>query len=382
MRSDELTNLKFQDVEDNGNKYIAIVRDTKTTIDRQFIIGSYFYNIVKKYINMRPSEQFTDRFFIVWRNGKCVRQVIGKNKIGEVPKVIATFLNLPDPKTYTGHCFRRTAATLLSDSGASVQMLKQLGGWRSESVALGYVENSMHVKEKIFKGIVHASTSGQSKTLNSPLTSGNSSTHHPPSTSAQSSTCHPLRSDQSTITKPPSSTACNSKALVPLIEKENLGKKPNGFAQSSSEDQAIQRNDEVCELQWEDFSDDFTTESLLSGNLSPQFSSATGQPIVIPAHSKLSTAENLESNRFEVDGRSESGFRSAKKHFTEKAAVKLKFNDTEPVAKKIKADIGGENAGQDSTVISNQKLDVDSGARFINCVFQNCTFNLNPINKS
>lgn len=128
LRSDELTNLKFKDVEDNGNKYISVVRDTKTYIDRQFIIGNHFYEIVKKYINMSPSENFTDRFFIVYRNGKCIRQVNGKNKIGEVPKVIATFLNLPDPKSYTEHCFRRTAATLLSDSGASVQMLKQLGG--------------------------------------------------------------------------------------------------------------------------------------------------------------------------------------------------------------------------------------------------------------
>lgn len=69
--------------------------------------------------------------------GKCNRQVIGRNKIGQIPKIIAEYLELADPQRYTGHCFRRTSATLISNSGASITMLKQLGGWKSASIAEG-----------------------------------------------------------------------------------------------------------------------------------------------------------------------------------------------------------------------------------------------------
>ena len=87
---------------------------------------------------MRPNESFTDRFFIQYHNGKCQRQVIGRNKIGETPQSIASYLNSPDPKLYTEHCFHRTGATLLSDSGANITMLKPLGGWKSSNITQGY----------------------------------------------------------------------------------------------------------------------------------------------------------------------------------------------------------------------------------------------------
>lgn len=68
-----------------------------------------------------------------------------------MPQKIAIFLNLPNANNYTGHCLRRTSATFLADSGADVQMLKRLGGWRSSNVAEGYVEESVSNKIKISK---------------------------------------------------------------------------------------------------------------------------------------------------------------------------------------------------------------------------------------
>ena len=111
LRCDELTNLQFRDVEDDGKKFVVTIKDTKTYIDRQFIIGDQFYHIVKQYVNIRPSSDAPDRFFLNYCKGKCTRQVIGKNKIGEVPKHVASFLGLPEPQSYTGHCFRRTGVT-------------------------------------------------------------------------------------------------------------------------------------------------------------------------------------------------------------------------------------------------------------------------------
>ncbi|XP_057340559.1 uncharacterized protein LOC130677725 [Microplitis mediator] len=88
---------------------------------------------------------------------------------------IALFLNLPDPKRYTGHCFRRTAATLLSDSGANTTMLKQLGGWKSTAIVQSYVENLLKTRERIFNRIT--GTVGPDVNNNSkPSTSSSNST--------------------------------------------------------------------------------------------------------------------------------------------------------------------------------------------------------------
>ena len=38
---------------------------------------------------------------------KFAHTPIGKNTLYDIPKNIAEFLNLPEPKKYTGHCFRR-----------------------------------------------------------------------------------------------------------------------------------------------------------------------------------------------------------------------------------------------------------------------------------
>ena len=44
-----------------------------------------------------------------------------KNTLAKIPFEIATFLGLENPKTYTGHCFRRSSATSLADSGIPKQ---------------------------------------------------------------------------------------------------------------------------------------------------------------------------------------------------------------------------------------------------------------------
>ena len=77
-----------------------------------------------KYKNLRPNTT-TQRFFLKYCNGKCVLQVVGVNTIGEVPKKLAKFLNLPNFNEYTGHSFRRSSTTMLANSGATIQQLKQ-----------------------------------------------------------------------------------------------------------------------------------------------------------------------------------------------------------------------------------------------------------------
>lgn len=72
-------------------------------------------------------EKYMDCFTSLSQTGRCVRklskemkgglQVIDKNTMGTYPSKIAEFLELPEPEKYTGHSFRRSAATLLSNHG-------------------------------------------------------------------------------------------------------------------------------------------------------------------------------------------------------------------------------------------------------------------------
>lgn len=70
---------------------------------------------------------------------------------------------MPDPHLYTGHCFRRSGATILADTGADTLTVKQFGGWKSTTVMESYVEQSLARKEEIGKTILNSvqpSTSG------------------------------------------------------------------------------------------------------------------------------------------------------------------------------------------------------------------------------
>jgi integrase len=85
-------------------------------------------------------------FFLNYQNGKCYKQVVGINKIGEQPKIIAQYLKLPNPELFTGHCFRRTGATILADAGGDTLTVKNFGGWKSTQVMETYVEESLDKK--------------------------------------------------------------------------------------------------------------------------------------------------------------------------------------------------------------------------------------------
>lgn len=165
-RCDELTNLRVTDVKDKGDSFIVQLNDTKNYKPRPFYVGPLFYDKVKMYISLRPPNAPFDRFFAQYINGKCTCQVIGRNKIGEAPKKIATYLGLDNVNKYTGHCLRRTGTTLLANSGANMVMIKQLGGWKSDTVAQGYIEDSVTNRKKIFEALTYEAASTSKIQLN------------------------------------------------------------------------------------------------------------------------------------------------------------------------------------------------------------------------
>ncbi|XP_045765066.1 uncharacterized protein LOC123867182 [Maniola jurtina] len=147
-RSNEMTALTINDIETYDNKMLVRVRGCSKN-DRMFIVQDELLKVVQKYQKLRPVGIKSDRFFLNFKNGKCTKQVVGRHKIAAIPKRIATYLDLPDAESYTGHCLRRSSATLLASAGANVLTLKRHGGWLSDKIAERYIEESFGKKSKI-----------------------------------------------------------------------------------------------------------------------------------------------------------------------------------------------------------------------------------------
>jgi len=148
-RRDEMYNMKLEDVQVMDSLCVVKIPNTKTNVERTFTIENKYLEVINLYIKVRPDKASSNNFFLNYRKGKCINQVIGRNTIGKMPEVIATFLQLPNAKLYTGHSFKRASATLLADAGAGMTVLKRHGGLRSSNVAEGYIENSLQNKRKI-----------------------------------------------------------------------------------------------------------------------------------------------------------------------------------------------------------------------------------------
>ena len=69
-------------------------------------------------------------------------QPFGKNQLQNIGKDVAFELGLCEPETNTGHCWRRSAASQAALSEASTTQLKKGFGWKSEDVALEYIDNT------------------------------------------------------------------------------------------------------------------------------------------------------------------------------------------------------------------------------------------------
>jgi len=55
---------------------------------------------------------------------------------------------LEEPSNYTGHCWRRVAATFAAEAGLTIPEIKQITGHKSDTVVYGYIAGSKRMKEK------------------------------------------------------------------------------------------------------------------------------------------------------------------------------------------------------------------------------------------
>ncbi|KAJ8983397.1 hypothetical protein NQ317_010490, partial [Molorchus minor] len=165
-RTDELVNLTVDDIEDVGSSLI-------TKIPRIFVVTDVgnmlelFRKIPVPSSSPRQAFFAFCKHFLYYKAGKCSSQPVGKNTMGKIPSVVASYLKLPDVACYTGHCLRRSSATLLADAGVDITTIKRHAGWKSTTVAKGYVENSIENKTKIANRVLVGTTiSAITKTVN------------------------------------------------------------------------------------------------------------------------------------------------------------------------------------------------------------------------
>lgn len=67
-----------------------------------YTITGTFFNIVQKYVALRPKNTIDNRFFVHYHDGKCTEQPFGKNRFNRIPRAIAKYLNLPESELYLG----------------------------------------------------------------------------------------------------------------------------------------------------------------------------------------------------------------------------------------------------------------------------------------
>lgn len=148
-RREELCKMSIDDIEFKEDVVVVTIPATKNNVPRRFAITEVgWIALLLKYRGLRANNA-NKRFFLTYRNGQCINLPMGINIFGKIPSKIAEYLGLDSPSDFTGHCFRRSSATLLANHGGDLLSLKRHGGWKSSSVAESYVENSLHGKKII-----------------------------------------------------------------------------------------------------------------------------------------------------------------------------------------------------------------------------------------
>jgi integrase len=132
-------------------------------------------DLYKDYI-YQTAHVTTKRLFVKYnpKTQEYVSSPIGKNTMAKYPSRVAEFLKLDNPSSYTGHSLRATSATILADSRSSLENLKCHGGWKSTSVAEGYVRESAHNKTDIAFSLTAPTTTTNTTSSSSSTTTNTS----------------------------------------------------------------------------------------------------------------------------------------------------------------------------------------------------------------
>ena len=98
-------------------------------------VVNYRAKLVESFPSIKPEDAFFRRAL---KDRFSQHEVLGKSAFGRIGKEIAQHLNLRDASSYTGHTFRRSAATEAANNGATSTDLKTGLGWENEKTGVQF----------------------------------------------------------------------------------------------------------------------------------------------------------------------------------------------------------------------------------------------------
>lgn len=101
--ANKLVRILIENVKHYDDMLLVTVPKTDSSPMLSFTItDAMFFNIVMKYVALRPAKVTAGRFFLNYRDDKCTTQHIGKNKFSVMARRMAKYLKLPQSERYTG----------------------------------------------------------------------------------------------------------------------------------------------------------------------------------------------------------------------------------------------------------------------------------------
>ena len=163
LRVSEQHDLKRKDIiEDVANeRFQVIVERSKTdqagegyslyipffsdNINLRQLINRYL-QLFDSFFSSDENRENRNLFAQVSVSGNFCNCNLGINQFSKLPSEIASTLGLQNPKSYTGHCLRRSLATSLASNNATGQELQSLCRWASTSTANHYIQRNEGLK--------------------------------------------------------------------------------------------------------------------------------------------------------------------------------------------------------------------------------------------
>jgi integrase len=154
LRVCQLREIRFKDVTllengKDGNEIQIKTKGVKTTNEEKvFLIKNQkailnICNYIALFDDIKKDENLL--FFKPYKEGKILANSnIGKDTYSNAIKKVVAYIGL-DQKI-TSHGVRRSGATILAENGATVSQLKDIGGWKSDSVVQHYINSTRNFK--------------------------------------------------------------------------------------------------------------------------------------------------------------------------------------------------------------------------------------------
>ncbi len=153
LKGCELCQLACEDISKSSEGYWISYYPGKSkgeTRKRKFLVPSDLTH-VGAYLHRLEAFQALngDLFKTIAKTDAILNKPMGKNMTAKFGVDVASYLNLPKPESYTGHCFCQTAAKRAADQGANLVQLKRHFNWSGQNVAMRYIDESEHYSKQM-----------------------------------------------------------------------------------------------------------------------------------------------------------------------------------------------------------------------------------------